>query len=123
VRPNGRKCHREEEQSSHRTAKGSETGLIKVEALTLDAFAADHDPPTMIKIDVEGAENRSPQRAQKLISRTRPVLLFEVHHRQAATFLQDQLCQNGYKIDWLAGHPNFAFPRHLLARPSERCHK
>ena len=38
----------------------------------------------------------------------------------AATSLQDQLCQNDYKIEWLAGHPKFAFRRHLLARPSER---
>jgi hypothetical protein len=104
-------------------SKPLDSGLINVEALTLDAYAADHDPPTMIKIDVEGAEIEVLKGAQRLISRTRPVLLFEVHHRQTATFLQDQLCQNDYKMESLAGYPNFAFPRHLLARPSEWCYK
>jgi len=100
--------------------KGLEAGLIRVEALTLDAFAADYDPPTMIKIDVEGAEVEVLEGAQNLVARIRPVLLLEVHHQAAATFLQDRLRQNGYEIEWLAGRPGFAFPRHLLARPSER---
>jgi len=30
------------------------------------------------------------------------------------------LRQNGYKIEWLAGQAGLAFPRPLLARPSER---
>jgi FkbM family methyltransferase len=96
-------------------------GLIRVEALTLDAFAADHEPPTMIKIDVEGAEVEVLKGAEKLISRTKPVMLLEVHHQPAATFVQNELLQNGYEIKWLVGHPGFAFPRHLLARPSEKC--
>jgi len=96
--------------------KGLDAGLIRVEALTLDGFAEEHDPPTMIKIDVEGAEVEVLEGAQKLISRIKPVLLLEVHHQTAASFLQDRLLQNGYEIEWLAGRPGFAFPRHLLAR-------
>jgi FkbM family methyltransferase len=97
--------------------KGPDPALIRVEALTLDAFAADHGPPTFIKIDVEGAEVEVLRAAQKLISQVRPVLLLEVHNPAAATILKDRLTQNGYEIEWLAGHPGFAFPRHLLARP------
>lgn len=96
------------------------SGLINMKTLTLDAFAADRRPPAMIKIDVEGAEIEVLKGAQKLIAQTRPVFLLEVHHEAAATFLQDRLCENGYMIEWLAGHAGFAFPRHLLARPSEK---
>ena len=91
--------------------------LIEVRAVTLDAFAKDHRPPTMVKIDVEGAEAEVWNGAQNLVSQTEPVLLFEVHHQEAATFLESQLRQNTYEIDWLPRHPRFPFPRHLLARP------
>jgi len=99
--------------------KSPDSNLINVEALTLDAFASAHYPPTMIKIDVEGAEIEVFKAAQEVISRSRPVILVEVHHQSAATFLQDRLFQNGYRIEWLPGHPEFAFPRHLLARPPQ----
>jgi FkbM family methyltransferase len=102
------------------SGKGLKAGQIRVEALTLDAFAGDHGVPTMIKIDVEGAEVEVLKGAQKLILRTKPVLLLEVHHQPAATFLQDRLRQDGYEIEWMAGQLGFAFPRHLLARPSQR---
>ena len=94
-------------------------GIIEVQALTLDAFAENHPLPTMVKLDVEGAEAEVLRGAQRVISQTKPVLLFEVHHQQAATLLEDQLQQKDYRIDWLAPHPGFAFPRHLLALPPE----
>jgi len=94
-------------------------GTIEVQAITLDAIAENHPLPTMVKIDVEGAEVEVLRGAQRMISQTKPVLLFEVHHRQVATLLEDQLQQKRYRIDWLAPHPGFAFPRHLLALPSE----
>jgi FkbM family methyltransferase len=97
--------------------KTFDPSLIDVDALTLDAFAEGHQPPTVIKIDVEGAEVEVLNGAQKMISETRPILLFEVHHRQAATSLQQQLRQGSYKINWLAQHPSSAFPCHLIALP------
>jgi FkbM family methyltransferase len=102
---------------SNGEAPGS--GRIKVEAVSLDEFARDHRLPTMIKIDVEGAEAEALQGAGSLIAQTRPILLVEVHHQPAATFLENQLRQGNYKMEWLARHPKFPFPRHLLARP--RC--
>lgn len=103
---------------SNREAPGS--GRIEVEAVSLDEFARDHRLPTMIKIDVEGAEVQALQGARNLIAQTRPILLVEVHHQPAATFLEDQLRQNDYRIEWLTRHPKFPFPRHLLARPWDR---
>src|SRR2546422_11516918 len=113
------------EVSSRRGAVVSENGrtpndgTIEVQAMTLDAIAENHPLPTMVKIDVEGAEVEVLRGAQRMISQTKPVLLFEVHHRQAATLLEDQLQQKDYRIDWLPPHPGFTFPRHLLALPSE----
>jgi FkbM family methyltransferase len=100
---------------SNGEAPGS--GRIKVEAVSLDEFARDHRPPTLIKIDVEGAEVEALQGARNLIAQTRQILLVEVHHHPAATFLENQLGQDDYRIEWLARHPKFPFPRHLLARP------
>jgi len=113
------------EVSSRRGAVVSANGrarsddTIEVQAMTLDAFAENQPLPTMVKIDVEGAEVEVLKGAQKVTSQTRPALLLEVHHLQAATFLEDQLQQKDYRIDWLAPHQGFPFPRHLLALPPE----
>jgi len=93
------------------------SGRIRVEAVSLDDFVRDHRLPNMIKIDVEGAEVETLQGARNLIVRTRPILLVEVHHQLAASFLENQLRQSDYRIEWLARHAKFPFPRHLLARP------
>jgi FkbM family methyltransferase len=96
-------------------------GLIEVEAVTLDTFAENHRLPTVIKIDVEGAEVEVLTGAQQLVSQTRPILIVEVHHQQAATALEEQLRQKDYVVDWRAAHPEFPFPRYLLAWPKEGC--
>jgi len=75
----------------------------------------------LIKVDVEGGEAEVLSGAQKLISQSRPIWLIEVHHQQAAVFLEENLRQYNYGIEWLAMHPQFPFPRHLLARPEEQC--
>jgi len=103
---------------SHATDLGSR--LIEVEAVKLDAFSEYRCLPTMIKIDVEGGEIDVVNGAERLIALSRPVLLIEVHHQQAAVFLEKHLRQREYRLDWLAGHPHFAFPRHLLARPEKQ---
>lgn len=48
-------------------------------AITLDDYAADHNPPTVIKIDVEGAEGPVLRGAQEVIDRHRPTLFVEIH--------------------------------------------
>ncbi len=102
-------------------SKELSSSRIEVEAVTLDVFAQHHPPPTLIKIDVEGAEIEVLKGARKLISLQRPVWLFEVHHPQATTFLEENLRQNRYKLEWLPKHADFPYPCHLLARPEEKC--
>jgi FkbM family methyltransferase len=100
-------------------ADRSDSSLIDAEAITLDSFAQSHPAPTIIKVDVEGAELEVLQGAQELLSQARPVWMFEVHHQPAATLLEENLWQHDYRIEWLAMHPNFPFPRHMLARPAK----
>jgi len=86
---------------------------IIVEAITLDEFAIRHRPPTLIKIDVEGGEAEVLRGCAQIFSRSRPVVICEVHHRQAEDSVRHWLAERGYAFEWLTDGSKF--PRHLLA--------
>ena len=92
---------------------------IKVETVSLDDFSRDKRLPTVIKIDVEGAEAEVLRGARNIISPAAPVLIVEVHCQSAAAFLKNQLPQDDYRIEWHERHPKFPFPRYLVARPRD----
>ena len=92
---------------------------IKVETVSLDDFSRDKRLPTVIKIDVEGAEAEVLQGARNIIAQAAPVLIVEVHCQSAAAFLENQLPQDDYRIEWHERHPKFPFPRYLVARPRD----
>lgn len=96
------------------TALGAADG-IEVEATTLDSYARDHRPPTVIKVDAEGGEAEVLEGAAMVFSEAKPVLLCEVHHSKDADAVENWLRQKGYTLEWLTWAPQF--PRHLLARP------
>lgn len=66
-----------------------------VPATTLDAYVATHRPPSVIKIDVEGAEQLVLEGAVETLKKYRPVVILEVwggergetHHAAAIRFL------------------------------------
>lgn len=91
--------------------------FIEVKALTLDGFAQNHRPPTMVKIDVEGAETQVLRGAERLLTEAKPRVLCEVHDAEAKTFLEEKLKEKGYTLAWLPGHPLYAFPGHVVAWP------
>jgi FkbM family methyltransferase len=95
--------------------KGAE-GMIVVEAVTLDYFAADHPSPAVVKIDVEGAEEDVLKGAHEVFRRSHPTLICEVHNERAATGVAAWLANMGYQSEWLPDRSEF--PRHLVARPS-----
>jgi FkbM family methyltransferase len=96
-------------------------GLMTVEATTIDTFvAAGHRPPTLLKIDVEGAEDRVLRGMRDTLLEHRPVILCELHHdvidprRAAITSLLDVA---GYD-EHLVEDPGGSMP-HLLALPRD----
>jgi FkbM family methyltransferase len=89
---------------------------IVVESIRLDDFAQQHVlPPTLIKIDVEGGEADVLLGCEQIFSRSHPVLICEVHHKQAEEDVCRWLSHRGYSLQWLGGSSDF--PRHLLAVP------
>jgi FkbM family methyltransferase len=86
---------------------------VEINAVTLDEFSAGHRPPTLVKIDVEGAEAEVLRGAAKTFARAKPVLVCEVHGECAAKDVTRWLTEKGYSTEWLEPSPKF--PRHLLA--------
>jgi FkbM family methyltransferase len=89
--------------------------IIVIESISLDNFADGHLPPTLIKIDVEGAEAEVLRGCDRIFARSHPTVICEVHHRQAEGHVRAWLSQRGYSLEWLARSTKF--PRHLLALP------
>lgn len=56
-------------------------GDMEVAAVTLDALFADEDPPTVIKMDVEGHELAALRGAAGLLREHAPVLAISLYHR------------------------------------------
>jgi FkbM family methyltransferase len=88
---------------------------IEVDAVALDDFALGNPLPTVVKIDVEGAEADVLRGGEEVFRRAKPVLICEVHHRPAAEDVARWLGERAYEFDWLEDTPQF--PRHLLATP------
>jgi hypothetical protein len=90
---------------------------IEVEAITLDDFVQRHDPPTLIKIDVEGAEAGVLRGSERIFEQSKPVLICEVHCEQAADDVTRWLRERAYKFEWL--EDPLQLPCHLLALPEK----
>lgn len=97
------------------TAEGSvsSSNTVEIEAVSLDGFVSGHRPPTLIKVDVEGAEAAVLRGSEKVFAQGKPVLICEVHNERAAEEVSKWLVERGYTLEWLQGAPKF--PRHLLA--------
>jgi FkbM family methyltransferase len=91
---------------------GSEN-TIEVEAIALNDFAQAHPAPTLIKIDVEGAEADVLRGSEEIFARSKPILICEVHHVRAAEDVSRWLNERGYTFQWIEASSQF--PRHLLA--------
>ena len=88
---------------------------IVVSSTSLDEFLARGNPaPQLLKIDVEGGEIAVLAGGERLLSEHRPVIICEVHHAEAARWIEEWLPARGYCLDWLI--PPEKFPRRLLAQ-------
>jgi FkbM family methyltransferase len=78
-------------------------------SVSLDAFTQSHDAPTLIKLDVEGAELRALAGARRLLDEAKPVLICEVHDLDDLPGLYEIL--SGYDVQEVGS------PHRLLALP------
>jgi FkbM family methyltransferase len=89
---------------------------ILVPSISLDEFIARGNPaPQLMKIDVEGGETAVLAGAERLLAEHSPVIICEVHHAEAARWIEEWLPTRGYRMDWII--PAEQFPRRLLAQP------
>jgi len=87
----------------------------EVSCTTLDKLSKTHPAPTLIKIDVEGAESEVLKGAEELFKHSRPHLICEVHDPGNASFVETWLNTKDYDLRWLDVGGDF--PRQLLATP------
>ncbi len=87
---------------------------ISVPSISLDSFVQQGSPlPDVVKIDVEGGECEVLKGGEGLFSQFHPALVCEVHHEQAARWIEDWLEAKGYHAQWFV--PQELFPRTLIA--------
>ncbi len=96
-------------------SRWSGTPLVEVDSITLDDYARGEAKPKLIKVDTEGSEIEVLQGAERLLGEKQSTFVIEVHHPQAADFLQRRFSENGYETIWLPSPYPEPFPRHLLA--------
>jgi FkbM family methyltransferase len=90
--------------------------LIEVPAITLDDFIANGGPaPQLVKIDVEGGEYEVLRGGTQLFATHRPLLIAEVHRREAAEQIRGWLIEQKYGGRWII--PPEEFPCCLFAWP------
>lgn len=104
-------------QGAVSTGPNPSTGsMVEVEAIALDDYAEVSRPPTLIKIDVEGAEGEVLRGSEHIFSAFRPILICEVHDKRAEMDVTRWLKERKYEFTWLESTNKF--PRQLLARSS-----
>lgn len=79
-----------------------------VETIPLDSISdlGIHDLPTLIKIDVEGAEYLVMEGGRYLINKCKPILLMEIHSIFNMFKVGEQLKELNYKIQLLKQEPD-----------------
>ncbi|MGA9353720.1 MAG: FkbM family methyltransferase [Terriglobales bacterium] len=92
--------------------------LINVPAVTLDDFISSGGPtPQLVKVDVEGGEYEVLCGASSLFTKSRPLLIAEVHHPKADEQIRAWLVDHRYAAKWMI--PAERFPCCLFAWPEE----
>jgi FkbM family methyltransferase len=93
-------------------------GELEVQMEPLDALLAEGklEPPSVMKIDVEGAEYAVLSGAKELLKNHRPLLFLDTHDRKAHQFTIALLGELGYKFKILDGK-DMQKTRELIAFP------
>jgi FkbM family methyltransferase len=70
--------HRDVEKYLNSAGIGRRFSRISVASTTIDLYVENHRPPSVIKIDVEGAEELVLRGAEKTLKKTAPIIVMEV---------------------------------------------
>ena len=97
----------------------AESGSVRVRTLTLDRFIQDSGarPPSLMKIDIEGAEFECLRGASGVIQKFRPMIFLATHSRELHTLCCETLNRWNYRLMSLDSRPVDA-TEELLALPS-----
>jgi FkbM family methyltransferase len=101
--------------------RANDHGGIDVEVTTLGDLYAAHGRPTLVKLDVEGAEVRALEGAPRMIREARPHWLIELHADELAVRTREILGTAGYRFTTIAGEPipdSRPLDHHVLAVPA-----
>jgi FkbM family methyltransferase len=83
--------------------------VLELASVTLDEFAASHEFPDFIKIDVEGEEDQVLEGARTILEKRRTLICCELHTNEDAERVSSLLSEYGYRLTTLDGGP-FCIP-------------
>jgi len=86
-----------------------EREVIQVETTTLDDYVQKHSHPTLIKMDIEGAEVNALEGAKTLLSSKNTTFLISVHSLSIEKQVKAILKKNGYEFFNLHGFEQMIF--------------
>ena len=92
---------------------------MDVNVTTLDAVARERGAPSLVKMDIEGAEVRALEGAANVLRDVRPTWLIELHGPDCARRVGEILSGAGYGFHDLSGRalpPGDDLPHHVIAR-------
>ncbi|MFO0565118.1 MAG: FkbM family methyltransferase [Polyangiaceae bacterium] len=97
----------------------SDAGTLPVVSVSLDEYARAMDRrPDVLKIDVEGAEERVLADGRELLAGARPKILLSIHGRKAREGCLERLREHGYRVTPL-DHANPDAAKNFACVPSE----
>ena len=112
------------EGANRSQARVDETGTVQVRAVKLDDFVFQNNfrAPTLMKIDVEGAEHSILKGAARLLIEKRPVIILSTHGSEIKELCCTLLSKLGYILCSVQANENLESATELLAHCDlQRC--
>jgi FkbM family methyltransferase len=82
---------------------------IEISAIRLSDYAAQHEAPTVIKIDIEGYAGPALKGMQGILSQSKPLLFLELHNTNEVAACHEILDSLGYKFSRLTSGTRFPY--------------
>ena len=82
---------------------------IEVNAIQLDDFATQYEPPTVVKLDIEGHAGAALRGMRRSLSQCKPILFLELHNMDEVAGCHAVLDDLGYKFARLGSKTGFPY--------------